>query len=155
MPDTDNINSKFSPRERKFLELHFAGALMKDAARAAGYRGASDRALCNTGRAILTKYENSVHPKELFRRVGASETRVAQLLLDMAENAKSESARVNALGILSKCLGLQREIDEGFQGFEIRLEGLERRPPPGAGAAHPAPTPGLPAPAQRPKQITK
>ena len=157
MPDTDNINSKFSPRERKFLELHFAGALMKDAARAAGYRGASDRALCNTGRAILTKYENSVHPKELFRRVGASETRIAQLLLDMAENAKSESARVNALGILSKCLGLQREIDEGFQGFEIHLEGLgPPSPPPGAprpGA--PGQPPALPSAPPKTKQIIR
>lgn len=158
----------YSVREKKFLELYFGGALMKDAVRAAGYRGASDVALCNTGRAILTKYENSAPPKEIFRRVGASETRIAQLLLDMAENAKSESARVNALGILSKCLGLQREIDEGFQGFEIHLHGLERRLPPGApgpgapgpGAAGPQPgapeqRPALPGPQLKAKQIIR
>jgi hypothetical protein len=38
----------------KFLEFYFGGTLMKTAARAAGYRGASDQSLCNTGKAILT-----------------------------------------------------------------------------------------------------
>ena len=150
-------NSKFSPRELKFLSLYFSGQQMKDAARAAGYRGASDQALCNSGRAILNKYEDSVHPKELFRRVGASETRVAQLLLALAETGKSESVRVSALAILTKCLGLQREIEEGFQGFEIHLEGLGPPSPP-PGAPRPGPPgqpPALPSPQPKTKQITK
>jgi len=55
---------RFSPRAMKFLEIYFGGALMKDAARAAGYRGTSDQALCNTGRAILDKF--SKIPFDLF-----------------------------------------------------------------------------------------
>ena len=94
-------NSKFSPRQIKFLELYLSGFLMKDAARAAGYRGASDQALCNTGRAILIKF--STNPKALFRLGGPREKRIARLLVDMAEGSKSERQLI-ALKILFKCL---------------------------------------------------
>jgi len=103
---------EFSPRERKFLELYFGGALMKDAVRAAGYRGRSAQALCNTGRAILKKFEETAHPKEIFQRVGASEVRIAQLLSSLVQNAKSESAQLRALSIISKCMGMQRETKQ-------------------------------------------
>jgi hypothetical protein len=87
----------------KFLELYFGGALMKDAARAAGYRGASDQALCNTGRAILAKFSNN--PKALFRRAGALEREIARLLVGMARNGKSELQQLKALTILSRYIG--------------------------------------------------
>jgi hypothetical protein len=103
MPHNDKQNIKFSPRELRFLELYFSGFLMKDAARAAGYRGASNQALCNTGRAILTKFSKT--PKALFYRTGARERRIAQLLVDMAENSKSDLQQLKALTILSKCIG--------------------------------------------------
>jgi hypothetical protein len=99
----DKINSKFLPRQITFLELYFSGFLMKDAARAAGYRGSSDRALCNTGRAILNKF--SADPKALFCRAGARERKIAQLLVDMADNNQSEHQQLKALTILSKCVG--------------------------------------------------
>jgi hypothetical protein len=51
MPQREKKKSKFSPRQIKFLELYFAGCSLKAAARGAGYLGASDSALCNTGRA--------------------------------------------------------------------------------------------------------
>jgi hypothetical protein len=85
----------------KFLELYFGGALMKDAARAAGYRGSTPQALCNTGRAILDKFTKN--PEALFRRAGARERRVAQLLCDMAFNSKSPLQRLKALKILGRC----------------------------------------------------
>ena len=93
-------NSKFSPRQIKFLELYLSGFSMKAAARAAGYRGSSDPALCNTGRAILTKYQQS----GIFRGVGGGEGRIAQLLIDMASNHQSESGRLKGLRILSKVM---------------------------------------------------
>jgi len=37
-------NFRFSPRQMKFLELYLGGALMKDAAKAAVYQGASGQA---------------------------------------------------------------------------------------------------------------
>jgi len=84
----------------KFLEFYFGGALMKNAARAAGYQGGSDQALCNTGRAILDKF--SKNPKSLFRLGGAREMRIAQLLGDML-NSKSPLQRLKALEILARC----------------------------------------------------
>lgn len=71
-------NSKFSPRQIKFLELYFAGFTIKDSARGAGYRGSSDQALCNTGGALL-------------RRAVATDARIAKLFLDMTMNKQSES----------------------------------------------------------------
>jgi hypothetical protein len=87
--------SKFSPRQIRFLELYFSGFLMKDAARAAGYRGSSDQALCNTARAILL-------------RAVATDARIAQLLLDMAVHSQSESGRMKGLTILSKAMLTRR-----------------------------------------------
>jgi len=76
---------------------------MKDAARGAGYRGTSDQALCNTGRKILDKF--SANPKALFRRAGAREVKIAQLLTGLAGNNKSERQQLKAVKILSRCIG--------------------------------------------------
>jgi len=93
-------NVRFSPREITFLELYFGGALMKDAARAAGYRGATPQALCNSGKRVLTKFSNS--PTTLFRLPGRRERKIAQLLINILES-KSEHKQLLALKILSKC----------------------------------------------------
>jgi hypothetical protein len=126
MSHHESDDSSMSSRELRFLELYFSGTTLKDAAKAAGYRGSSDQALCNTGRIILTRYEQNTSAQEIFRRVGASETRIASLLLNLAETAESEATRVHALGILSKCMGLQREPTEPARGARIIIEG---RPP--------------------------
>ena len=91
----DKENSKLSPRQLRFLELFFSGFSIKNAARAAGYRGSSDQALCNTGRAIL-------------RRARASETGIFQLFLDMTVNDQSESDSLKCLNILSKAFSSRR-----------------------------------------------
>ena len=100
MSHKEKKNSKFSPRQIKFLELYLTGFSMKDAARAAGYRGSTAPALCNTGKAILTKYQQS----GIFRGAGVSEGRIAQLLIDMASNHQSETGRLKGLRILSKVM---------------------------------------------------
>jgi len=87
--------SKFSPRQIKFLELYFAGCSLKAAARGAGYLGASDSALCNTGRAILL-------------RAVAIDARIAHLMLEVAENCRSESGRLKGLSILVKAMSSRR-----------------------------------------------
>lgn len=94
-------DSRFSPRAMKFLELYFGGALMKDAARAAGYKGASDQALCNSARRILSKFSKT--PWATFRRTEARERKIAQLLTDF--DGRSELQQLKALKILSRCLG--------------------------------------------------
>ena len=99
--------SRFSPRQLRFLELYFSGFLLKDAARAAGYRGSTDQALCNTGRAILNKYEKSAAAKGGFRGVGISEGQIAQLLLGAVQN-QSESKKVKYLTTLANAMFSRR-----------------------------------------------
>jgi hypothetical protein len=85
----------------KFLELYFGGALMKDAARAAGYRGASDQSLCNTGKAILTKFTKDPN----FHRAWRRKRKIARLSAGLAGNSKSELQQLKALKILSRYIG--------------------------------------------------
>lgn len=73
---------------------------MKTAVRGAGYLGASDQALCNTGRKILNKL--SKNPMTLFRRAGPHEMRIAQLLGDRLDNG-TEHQQLKALKILARC----------------------------------------------------
>ena len=94
-------NSKFSPRQIRFLELYLTGFSMKDAARAAGYRGSSDPALCNTGKAILSKFTGDPN----FHRAWRRKRKIAQLLVGMADNSKSELQQLKALKILSRYIG--------------------------------------------------
>ena len=94
-------NAKFSPRAMKFLELYFGGALMKDAARAAGYRGASGQALCNTGRAILTKFTGDPN----FHRAWRRKRKIARLSVGLAGNSKSEHEQLKILKILLRYIG--------------------------------------------------
>jgi hypothetical protein len=96
-------NVKFSPRQLLFLELFLSGYSMQDAARGAGYKGSTPQALCNSARRTLAKFSNN--PKALFRWAGAREKKIAQLLVDMANNTKSELQQLKALTILSRYMG--------------------------------------------------
>lgn len=94
--------SQFSPRELRFLELYFSGLLIKDAACAAGYRGSSDQALCNTGLRILRKFHGN--HKAIFGRDRARQRKMALLLADMAGNGKSERQQLKTLKIMARLL---------------------------------------------------
>jgi hypothetical protein len=87
----------------KFLELYFGGALMKDAARAAGYRGASPQALCNSAKRVLTKFSKT--PQAFFRRAGTREKKIAELLFAMTDDSRP-GRQLIALTILAKCIGI-------------------------------------------------
>ena len=95
MSQGDKKKSKFSPRQIKFLELYFSGFSIKAAARAAGYQGSSDQALCNTGGALL-------------RRAVATDARIAQLFLDKMMRNQTESGRLKGLNILVKTMFSRR-----------------------------------------------
>jgi hypothetical protein len=95
-------NSKFSPRQMKFLELYFGGALMKDAARAAGYQGASDQALCTTARRILDKFSRT--NRDPFGQAGALSKKISELIVSMDDNGKSEKEKLKAMKMLAALL---------------------------------------------------
>ena len=93
-------NRRFTSRQLRFLELFFSGYKMKNAARAAGYRGASDQSLCNSGRKVLNKL--SKNPNLLFFWPGARERRIAQLIADTVDNGTVRQ-QLKALEILARC----------------------------------------------------
>lgn len=61
---------------------------MKNAARAAGYRGTSDQSLCNSGRKILNKL--SKNPNLLLFWPGAREMRIARLIANTVDNGTAQ-----------------------------------------------------------------
>ena len=93
---------RFSPRQMKFLELYFGGALMKDAARAAGYQGTSDQALCTTGRRILDKFSRT--SRDPFGQASALEKKISDLLGSIDDNGKSEKEKLKVLKTLAALL---------------------------------------------------
>lgn len=95
-------NIKFSPRQLKFLELYVKGLSLKAAARAAGYRGASASALCNTGLRILRKFHGD--PEAVFGRDRARQRKMAQLLAGLAAKGQSERQQLKTLTILAGLL---------------------------------------------------
>jgi len=73
---------------------------MKDAASAAGYKGRSGQALCNSGRKVLNKL--SENPKSIFYWPGAREMKIARLIVDTADNGTVQQ-QLEALKILVGC----------------------------------------------------
>jgi len=82
-----------------FLLYFWGGASMKVAAAAAGYQGSTPQALCNTGRAILTKFSNN--PKALFRVAGEQERNIARLISDTMDDDSKFERRLKTLKILA------------------------------------------------------
>ena len=58
--------------------------------------------------------------KDIFRRAGLGEVCIATQLVALITNVKAgANARIAALNVASKCLGLQKEVFEGGEGCEI------------------------------------
>ena len=86
----------------------------------AGYKGYHPNYLYQLGTKIINKNECQADDhRKIFRAVGAGETAIAQGLLHLAQNAKSEMVRLNAWTGLAKCLGLTKEVLEGVEGIQI------------------------------------
>ena len=103
------------------LEIYFTGkADLEKAVKMAGYKTRSKSMRYYVGSKIVEKLENGARGKEIFRRVGLGEVTIAMLLLQIARDAKSGSnARISALNVASKCVGLQKEVIEGGEGADI------------------------------------
>lgn len=74
-----------------------------------------------------------------MRAMGYGETKVIEMLIDSAENAKSEVVRLNARVILAKCLGMMRETMDIQTGISIIIQPNQTPPPePNGGNRMPA-----------------
>lgn len=74
-------------------------------------------------REILDKFVRGVETRRLLRLLGASEVRIIQLVLQIAEDpANTPKTRLAALELLAKMHGMTREMVGGAQAAEIIIE---------------------------------
>jgi len=116
-------DKKLTDREVKFLEIYFSnpGIPTHTAARMAGYKAKHNATLDFTAKRILQKYEGLTDHKEIFRRMGCGEAKIAEMLIDMAKNAQSETVKLNAIATLTKVFGMQKDQIDLGAGAEINI----------------------------------
>jgi len=95
-----------------------------DAMKAAGYaRRGGDAALLRHGRHLLRAYDKlEEDPLDIFKSVAFGPREIAQRLKEESENQQSATARVQALNIASKCVGMQREALDLELGVPIVIK---------------------------------
>jgi len=116
-------DKKLTDREIKFLEIYFSnpGIPLHTAARMVGYKAKHNATLDFTAKRILQKYEGLTDHKEIFRRMGCGEAKVAEMLIDLAKNATSETVKLNAIATLTKVFGMQKDQLDLGAGAEINI----------------------------------
>lgn len=132
--DLVNLVVPLDARELRFLELYFGGMPVPVAARIAGYKQKSERTRTIIGKKVIAKYDSLKDHREIMLKMGMGPVRVTGLLLELAMNGKSENARIQALNIATKCLGMQRDVMEAGSGAEVIIrrtagDGLESPEP--------------------------
>ena len=120
-----DLKAEMTQRELKFLGIYLTGEHNLDKAMIlAGFEGYHPHSLYRLGRKIVQKYEQQAGDhRKIMRAMGYGETKVLKLLIDSAENAKSEMVRLNARAILAKCLGLHQDVVAVNQGIQIIIRG--------------------------------
>jgi hypothetical protein len=110
--------------ELKFIELYLIGGLtIENAMKAAGYINYHPKYRYTAAKKIIEKYECSVGDhRKIMRDMGYGVTKLIELLVDSAENAKSEMVKLTARIALAKCLGLHSEIVDEVQGLKIIID---------------------------------
>ena len=77
--------------------------------------------------------------RKIMRAMGYGEVKAIEMLIDSAENAKSEMVKLNARIALAKCLGLNQDVVQTHLGVNIIITGRSQRPPePVEGGGRPA-----------------
>jgi hypothetical protein len=137
-----SMKGQLTLKEQLFVELYLTGDLTLDKAmESAGYIGYHPNSLYRLGRKIVQKYESLVGDhRKIMRAMGYGETKVLNLLIDSAINAKSEMVRLNARTFLAKCLGMQQDVIDVVSGISIVFNAAQpgAQPEPGPGGGRPA-----------------
>lgn len=152
--DEIDIKKQLTLKELKFLEFYLSGNYTQiNAMKLAGYIGYHDNSLNRLARRIVQKYEQHVGDhRKIMRAMGYGEVKIIKLLIDSAENAKSETVRLNARIALAKCLGMQKEVIDAVEGVQIVIRAplTAGKQPTTAAQPRPAVPPGSsPAPGIR------
>jgi hypothetical protein len=125
-----NLDEQLTLMEQKFIEFRLVGKLnIEDAMKLSGYAGYSPSYLYKLGRKIIQKYECLTDDhRKIMRAMGYGETKIIEMLIDSAENAKSEMVKLAARIALAKCLGLQKEVVEVEHGMNIIIRSRSQQP---------------------------
>jgi hypothetical protein len=140
----NEIDFKEQPtaREARFIELRFVEGMTTDKAMiAAGYGKYSQKQRYRIATKIVQKYEHQAGDhRKIMRAMGYGETKVIEMLIDSAENAKSEMVRLGARTFLAKCLGMQQDVADVQSGIRIIVNAGHQQPAakPVPGAVRPA-----------------
>jgi hypothetical protein len=119
--DGVQLKNKLTLKEVNFLELFFAGGVtIEKALIAAGYQSKSQRYLYRVAAKIVQKYEQQADDtRKIFQEIGFGQVKIAQGIKNLAEKAKSEMVRLNALALAAKCCRMTSEPEGSFQGVNI------------------------------------
>ena len=125
-----NLKDQLTEKEQLFIEIFLAGGTSRDEGMiSAGYGNYSQSHRMGLSRKIIAKYESLAgEHRKTFRAVGAGEVAVAQGLLDLATNSKSEMVRLNAWTAIGKILGLTQDVVAVNQGIQIVIKGRGEGP---------------------------
>lgn len=110
--------------EKEMEKENFEDDVIVESMKKATYnpKGTKDvRQMIELGREILGRHESALTSKEVFSQIGLSVRQIALNLRKLALTAKTETVRLNALNIASKCVGLQRESVDLEAGAEINI----------------------------------
>jgi hypothetical protein len=124
------LKGQCSLKEMTFIELTLTGEHTRETAMdLAGYGNLSPGYKRLLASKIIQKYESSVGDhRKIMRAMGYGETKVLNLLIDSAVNAKSEMVRLNARTFLAKCLGMQQDVIDAVTGISIIVNSSTHRP---------------------------
>lgn len=73
----------------------------------------------DVGQLILKKWQDRVDHKEVMKSVGLGPELVSRHLLQIIKSSPFDTCRVQALGIASKCLDMQKATIDAGQGTEL------------------------------------
>jgi hypothetical protein len=94
-----DIKAEFTEKELKFLKIYLLGDVTQEMAMIfAGYKSTQPRYIRFLAKKIIQKYESmgGDHQK-IFREIGFGEVEIAMGIKNLAQNAKSEMVKLNAL----------------------------------------------------------
>lgn len=151
-----DLKAQLTVKELKFIELYLVGDHnVETAMESAGYTGYHPHSLYRLGRRIVQKYESQAGDhRKIMRAMGYGESKIIEMLIDSAQNAKSDMVKLNARVALAKCLGLNNDVVQTHLGVNIIITGRSQRPPEAVeGGGRPAQIHAIQAPKAR--QITK
>lgn len=97
---------RLNPKHRKFLGLYLETGNIANSYIGAGYQ-CSGASACVAGSRLLRKLDKDLNHLEVFEEEGLTVRSVARRLKELM-SGENDSVAVRAMGVITKCMGLQR-----------------------------------------------